>query len=532
VSAHLAPLIATAESQPAGPVHVGLGSVVLLIAVVFFLTWVGYGIINSRRRIRASEKPAPNQEFFMDNARLENDRLTRVLTAAVIAAGVLAIVLPLYFVNETNRQAAAASDIADQNVEAGAQWWSKFSCTTCHGPDAGGGGATIAEPRSGLSVSWAVPSLNDVFYRYDESEVRHWITYGRAGTPMPANGLEGGGAMTVQEIDQVIAYLHSIQIDQADAVAKADSIVETALNRMANAEDTINTRILIEQTKLDDILDGPRRFGVIQSMPDDIIQLLSGDGTCTSASAALVGKTCGSPGFDADRDGLSDEAETGLTAIAQKAFAEIVTHTVDTANANAIIEVTDKGFDLTFDPASGYTMTDSSGSPLADVDGVKGMITLIDAKHLELSLLNDRTDQFAQPVRDGLAFLQKALEQRAWDVDFAAVSDEIGLSEDQAKRAVGLFNGYCARCHTAGYNAGVAYEQAPGSGAWAPALTQGRAITQFPDEQDHINFVINGTEAAKEYGVNGISSVGGMPGWGALLSQDDIDLIVKYERSL
>jgi mono/diheme cytochrome c family protein len=532
VSALLAPLVATAEAQPTGPSNVGLGSVVLIVAVVAFLAWVGYGIINSRRRTRTAEKPAPNQEFFMDNAGLEHDRLTRVLTAAVIAAGVLAIVLPLYFVNETNRQAAAAAEIQDENVVAGSQWWTKFSCTTCHGPDAGGGGAAIAEPRSGLNVTWAVPSLNDVFYRYDESEVRHWITYGRAGTPMPANGIDGGGAMTIQEIDQVIAYLRSLQISQADAVAKTDSLVETALNRIADAETTINTRILVEQTKLNDILDGPRRFGVIKDMPDQIDQLLGGDGTCTSASAALVGTTCASPGFDADRDGLADEAETGLTALAQTAFAEIVTHTVDTNNNNAIVEVTDEGFNLTFDPASAYTMTDSSGSPLADIDAANEMITFMNAKHLELSLLNDRNDQFAQPVRDGIAFLQQALEKRAWDVDFAAVADKTGLTEDQAKRAAGLFNAYCARCHTAGYSAGVAYEQEPGSGAWAPALTQGRAVTQFPNEQDHIDFVVNGAEAAKEYGVNGISAVGGMPGWGAVLSQDDIDLIVKYERSL
>ena len=34
-----------------------------------------------------------------------------------------------------------------------------------------------------------------MFYRYSEDEVRYWITYGRQNTPMPANGLEGGGAL-------------------------------------------------------------------------------------------------------------------------------------------------------------------------------------------------------------------------------------------------------------------------------------------------------------------------------------------------
>ena len=124
------------------------------------------------------------------------------------------------------------------------------------------------------------------------------------------------------------------------------------------------------------------------------------------------------------------------------------------------------------------------------------------------------------------------MANHAWQVDFNAVADKTGLSVDDAKRAVGLFNAYCARCHTAGYSAGVAFEQEPGSGAWAPELIGGRAITQFPNEQDHIDFVVNGADAATKYGINGMSQVGGMPGWGAVLSQSDIDLIVKYERSL
>ena len=34
-----------------------------------------------------------------------------------------------------------------------------------------------------------------------------------------------------------------------------------------------------------------------------------------------------------------------------------------------------------------------------------------------------------------------------------------GLSRADAERSVGLYNAYCARCHTAGYSAGVEFEQ-------------------------------------------------------------------------
>ncbi|MCP3994524.1 MAG: c-type cytochrome [bacterium] len=531
VSTYLAPLIATAESAPVGPSNVGLGSVVLTIAVVIFLIWMAYVVINSRRRTRAAETPPPNQEFFMDNEGLENDRLTRVLTAAVIAAGVLAIVMPIYFVNETRRQEAAAEEIHEEYLHFGEEWWVKFECTACHGPDGGGGGAEIVEARSGLSVSWSAPSINDVFFRYSEEEVRHWIVNGRAGSPMPANGLDGGGAMTVQEIDQVVDYLESLQVPQMDAFAKTDDAVAKAHQRLSGAEDSIRARILVEETKLKDILEGPSKFASIEEIPTYVDQILGGAGTCTIESAALVGTVCSDEGTDTDRDGLTDEAEPILEGLAQLAFRSVTSRSVDTATGEVSV-VTDPEFDLNFSPAAAFSMTDATGTATPDLDAAEAFISHLDAKHLELSLLADRNDIFAQPVIDGIAYLRESLERKAWEVDFAAVAAASGLNEIDATRAVGLFNAYCARCHTAGYSAGVEFEQEPGSGAWAPALTQGRTMVQFPDAQDHIGFIIDGANASEEYGVNGISGVGGMPGFGTVLSLEDIELIVKYERSM
>ncbi|MCP4964331.1 MAG: c-type cytochrome [bacterium] len=531
MSAYLFPIIATAEAEPVGPSNVGLGSIVLTIALGVFLVWVGYGVINSRRRTRATETPAPNQEFFMDNEGLENDRLTRVLTAALIAAAVLAIVTPLYYVNETNRQEAAAEEIHEANLHFGEEWWVKFECASCHGPDGSGGGAEIVEDRSGLTASWSAPAINDVFLRYDENEVRHWIVNGRAGSPMPANGLDGGGAMTVQEIDQVVDYLKDLQIPQMDAFAMADDAVIAALDRIANAESSILTRIAIEEAALADILDGPTQFGVVSTMPDDVDALLGGAGTCTVESAAVVATTCSSPGVDTDRDGVTDEAEEALVLIAASAFETVTTRSVDT-NTLEVTQLTDSGFELSLSPTSAFSMTDATGTPVADLDSVEAFISHLDAKHLELSLLTDRNDDFAAPVIAGIEFLNEALETKAWKVDFDEVAAAAGLSTIEATRAVGLFNAYCARCHTAGYSAGVEFEQTPGSGAWAPSLTDGRTVVQFPDAADHADFIIEGAEASAEYGINGLSGVGGMPGFGALLSQEDIDLIVKYERSM
>ena len=102
---------------------------------------------------------------------------------------------------------------------------------------------------------------------------------------------------------------------------------------------------------------------------------------------------------------------------------------------------------------------------------------------------------------------------------------------EKAKRAVGLFNAYCARCHTAGYSAGVAYTKEIASGGLGPALRAGRVNIQFKQREDFIDFIIKGSVNGKAYGVNGVGG-GKMPGFGAVLPQSDIELVIDYLRGM
>ena len=62
-----------------------------------------------------------------------------------------------------------------------------------------------------------------MFYRFSEDEVRFILTYGRPFSPMSAWGLAGGGPMNAQQIETLIAYLHSIQIPARAACRRTDS---------------------------------------------------------------------------------------------------------------------------------------------------------------------------------------------------------------------------------------------------------------------------------------------------------------------
>ncbi|MDP9404073.1 MAG: cytochrome c [Actinomycetota bacterium] len=110
--------------------------------------------------------------------------------------------------------------------------------------------------------------------------------------------------------------------------------------------------------------------------------------------------------------------------------------------------------------------------------------------------------------------------------------EEFGL--DGAK----LFDGFCARCHTKGWPYGE--PGVPGGGAFGPALTDGATLRQFPNVADHVSFVSEGAPGdpgspyGKNYGERGVLGYegGGMPFFNKMLTPEQIEAIVAYERGL
>ncbi len=85
----------------------------------------------------------------------------------------------------------------------------------------------------------------------------------------------------------------------------------------------------------------------------------------------------------------------------------------------------------------------------------------------------------------------------------------------------------CSSCHGA-----------QGEGGSGPALAGGASKLTFPNEQDHVDWVKNGSGAmtGQKYGdpnrpggQRGPAS-GGMPGFAGQLSDAEIEMVVKYER--
>jgi mono/diheme cytochrome c family protein len=240
----------------------------LAVVVAIIIGWAAYVFYALSRRdpaepVGAELEMAPNRKPFFDDDILETHRLDRALIFSLFMLVIIAVGLPLYWLNEPNRQTGALRGFNNDAIKRGASLFESataptdpehplhFGCADCHGGMAGVGGSTsafVSDPAHPdipqHQVSWSVPPLNSVLLRFDGSAadvdpnanigtaldaVRTIIVYGRAGTPMPAWGLAGGGPMNDQQINDLVAYLESIQLSNADAAKYwADKAIQTA----------------------------------------------------------------------------------------------------------------------------------------------------------------------------------------------------------------------------------------------------------------------------------------------------------------
>jgi mono/diheme cytochrome c family protein len=559
-------------------------SLVITLAVLGGIAWLAFlGV--SALRTRGKEQVPANINPGSTDEELETRRLEKVQQAAVLLSAFLAVGLPLYFLGENQRQDGFVEEFSEASLTRGEHLVAEFACFNCHGPAGSGGVAPFVEKRSGINVSWAAPSLDDVFYRYEYDEVLFWVTFGRGNTPMPAWGLAGGGPMNEQQVEDVVNYLQSIQIPQQDALGRIAERLEGELSRLSGADQAMADATLRQRQLIADIRRAPELAGVATEVSQRARQTMAAAGS----------------GIDTDGDGLSDAAETEISSLTAE-LAEIVTppglaamtFSADDpessggpdAETAAEVVATLEGLVAAYpilepiaaSAASALAGGEQAGEDTTDTDGdgltdqaeatltsalqnalqstrpsslqvvvldptnaqsvggqgdlrtASAAVAAAESVALQLTVSAENQERLLSSAEAGIDFLSRAATGRAWEIDVDGVSAAFGGDTDAAHRAVGLFSAYCARCHTSGWSAGMPYTQQPGSGGFGPALWEGRPNIQFSTEQDLIDFITNGSEAQRPYGVNGFGS-GRMPGFGMVLSAEDIQLIAAYLRS-
>ncbi|MEE3102425.1 MAG: cytochrome c [Actinomycetota bacterium] len=203
-----------------------VGWVLASIVLVGMGTYLLFNFRIGKREVGSEIELAPNRVRHADDDLLETRLLDRNLAWSLVTLTVVALVLPLYWLMEPARQDNAAYGWVKRFERRGANSFEE-ACVSCHGPGGVGGVAsyTITDADGGFvaQVEWKAPALTTVLSRFDESEVKNILDYGRPGTPMPAWGLPGGGPLTSQQVHQLIVYLRSIQLSPDEAAAEVQS---------------------------------------------------------------------------------------------------------------------------------------------------------------------------------------------------------------------------------------------------------------------------------------------------------------------
>lgn len=212
-------------------------SVAWVIFVVVVVGWIAYYFLTSasaRRELGSEAEVAPNRKAYYDDEVLEGPRLERMQILGVIMLATLVIGLPFYWILEPGREAGARDKATEEFVGWGRDLFKPtanggFNCAGCHGGMKAAGGQApyaITDPHTGevKSVNWFAPALNTVFYRYSKEEVRFILNYGRPFSPMSAWGSPGGGPMSDQNIETLLVYLQSIQVQPEGCITKDDFV--------------------------------------------------------------------------------------------------------------------------------------------------------------------------------------------------------------------------------------------------------------------------------------------------------------------
>jgi mono/diheme cytochrome c family protein len=219
---------------------IGVGVAILAVVGSLF-----YLVLYLKRRegppAGAEIELAPNRRPYLSDDEMETTKLEKAQKFSLVMLVICAIGLPAYWLNEPSRQAGAVDGFDNRAAKRGRSLFlptnspehgAHFGCATCHGPEGVGGSTmyTLEDPANPDApperVTWQAPSLNDALLRFDEEELTQILIYGRANTPMPAWGIDGGGPMNAQQISDLVAYIKSIQLS-VDEVRKKNAAMGT-----------------------------------------------------------------------------------------------------------------------------------------------------------------------------------------------------------------------------------------------------------------------------------------------------------------
>jgi cytochrome c553 len=222
-----------------------VGAIIAVIVGVGAIVYIYANIRSARPELGSEIELAPNRKPYLSDEELETKKLNSTLRWAFILLVVVAVGLPVYWLNEPGRQSGAVENYQNTFAARGAERYEEGSqCQNCHGPEGSGGVAPFtvldADNQFVASVQWRAPALNTVLLRFTREEVEYIINYGRPFSPMVGWGASvNKGPLDEQQVQNLVDYFETIQLtpEEAQRAAQAELAVELGLLDEADRED-------------------------------------------------------------------------------------------------------------------------------------------------------------------------------------------------------------------------------------------------------------------------------------------------------
>ncbi len=225
-----------------------LGLTVAAVVVIAFIAVFIWNVSVAKPELGSEIELAANRKPYLTDEELEGPKLDKALSFALIVLGVCSLALPFYWLAEPGRQDGAVEAYLTSFESRGKDLYLEGAqCVNCHSPGGVGGGKDyVLQDADGQFVAnavWNAPALNDVLNRYSDEEVTYILNYGRPGSPMAAWGTPGGGPLTTQQVQNLIEYLRTLQVQSLDV----NDIDQSADPEAAqDAADALSAEILAE----------------------------------------------------------------------------------------------------------------------------------------------------------------------------------------------------------------------------------------------------------------------------------------------
>ncbi len=140
--------------------------------------------------------------------------LDRYMIAGLVFMVVLVAGFGVYRVREPDLRATAKSEERTEYVRLGRQLFTN-NCSSCHGDNGVGGDSPTLNAREFLTST-------------SDDQIRLLVSAGVPGTEMPAWGIDLGGSLTDQQIQQLVAYVRSWEPHAPSVPNWREGLEETA----------------------------------------------------------------------------------------------------------------------------------------------------------------------------------------------------------------------------------------------------------------------------------------------------------------